>query len=258
MVPPTVGHPFGQIYRALASELGSASTPPPQLAPGAAPPPSASQALPPPPPRYGDPPPQSSTSGWVLSGPPPARACRDSRTSSESEASNVETDVSFRDSASSRLANLMYDVCRDSRPLSDASRPLRCGFEAWFGQPESAASKQRFQLYPRVAEVESEMAARSKALARRSKPLSHIIPTHSRRYAIVDDPLFASSHLVNPSFAQLAGARAVGSKRWGSISLSEMERLERLFRSQLEMTSSSLWLMSEILLVCLMRTFWLR
>ena len=98
-----------------------------------------------------------------------------------------------------------------------------------------------------VVEVESEVAARSEALARRSKPLSHIIPTRSRRYAVADDPLFASSHPVNPSFAQLTGARTVASKRWGSISYSEMERMERLFRTQLEMTSSSLWLMSGIL-----------
>ena len=52
---------------------------------------------------------------------------------------------------------------------------------------------------------------------------------------------------MNPSFAQLAGARAIGSRRWGSITFSEMERLERLFRNQLEVTSSSLWLMSGIL-----------
>ena len=58
---------------------------------------------------------------------------------------------------------------------------------------------------------------------------------------IADDPLFASSLPVNPSFAQLAGARFVGSKSWGSVSFSEMERL---FWTQLEMTSSSLWLMS--------------
>ena len=245
MVPPNVGHPFGQGYRAPALEqLGSASAPPPQSAPGAAPPPSASQA---PPPHYGELPPQPSTSGWVPSGPPPTRNHCDSRTSSESEASDAESNVSFRDSASSRLVDLICEVCLDSRPLSDAARQPRCGFEAWFGQPESAASKQRFRLYPRVAEAESKVAARSEALARRTKPLSHIIPTHSRRYAIADDPLFASSHPVNPSFAQLAGARAVGSKRWGSISFSEMERLERLFRSQLEMTSSSLWLMSGIL-----------
>ena len=207
-------------------------------------PPSASQAPTPPPPRYGDLPPQPSTSGWVPSGPPPTRSAHDSRTSSESEASDAESDVSFRDSASSRLADLIYEVCPDFRPASDAARPLRCGFEAWFGQPESAASRQRFRLYPRVAEVESEVAARSEALARRSKPLSHIIPTRSRHYAVADDPLFASSHPVNPSFAHLTGARTVGSKRWGSISYSEMERL---FRTQLEMTSSSLCLMSGIL-----------
>ena len=52
---------------------------------------------------------------------------------------------------------------------------------------------------------------------------------------------------MNPSFAQLAGAKSVGTKRWGSITFTEMERLERMFRSQLELTSSSLWLMSGIL-----------
>ena len=60
-------------------------------------------------------------------------------------------------------------------------------------------------------------------------------------------PDFASSLAGNPSFSQLAGAKAVGSKRWGSISFSEMEKLERVFRSQLEMTSKSLWLLSGIL-----------
>ena len=155
VVPSSVGHPFGQGSRAPASEqLGSASAPPPLSAPGAALAPSASQAPPPPPPRYGDPPPQPSTSVRVPPGPPPTRNRRDSHSSSESEASEVESDVSFRDSAASRLADLIYEICPDSRPLSDPARQPRCGFESWFGQPESTASKQRFQLYPRVAEVE--------------------------------------------------------------------------------------------------------
>ena len=146
-VPPNAYHPLGQGVRAPASELlGSSSAPQPQAAPGAAPPPSASSAF------WGSA--QPSTSGWVPSDPPPTRSARDSRTSSESEASDA---------------------------------------------------------------------------ARRSKPLSHIIPTRSHRYAVADDPLFASSHPVNPSFAQLMGARTVGSKRWGSISYSKMERMERLF-----------------------------
>ena len=228
-------------------QSGSAAAPQPQSATGAAPPPSASFVPPQPPPRYGYPTPQPSTSGWVPSGPPPHRSARDCCSSSESEASEAESDASVRDSTTSRLADLIYEVCPDLRPLSDDAHPPRCGFEAWFGQPESSSSRQRFRLYPRVAEVESEVVARAEALARRAKPLSQVLPARSRCYTIADEPLFASSLPVNPSFAQLAGARSVGLKRWGSISFSEMERIERLFRSQLEMTSSSLWLMSGIL-----------
>ena len=143
-------------------------------------------------------------------------------------------------SAASRLADLIYETCPESRPAADATHPPGCGFEAWFGQPPSSSSRQRFRLYPRVTEVESEVSARAEALARRSKPLSQVLPRRSRTYTVADDPLYASSQPVNPSFAQLAGAKAVGSKRWGSISFSEMVRLERVFRNQLEATSSSL------------------
>ena len=108
-------------------QSGPSAAPQPHAAPSAAPPPSASFVPPQPPPRYGDPPPQPSTLGWVPSGPPPSRAARGS--SSESEASEAESDVSGRDSASSRLADLIYEVCPHSHPLFDAARPPRCGFE---------------------------------------------------------------------------------------------------------------------------------
>ena len=140
------------------------------------------------------------------------------------------------------MADLIYEVCPDSRPLFDP-KALRWGFEAWFGQPEAAASKQRFRMYPRVAEVQEEVAARSESLARRSKPLSRVIPTRALSYALADDAVFASSQ----HFAQLASSRVFGSRRWGSVTFSDMERLERLFQGQLEVTSSSLWLMSGIL-----------
>ena len=165
---------------------------------------------------------------------------------SESEASESESVSSVRETASARLADLIYEVCPDSRPLFDARAP-RCGFEAWFGQPEAAASRQRFRMYPRVAEVQEEVAARSEALARCAKPLSRVIPARAPAYAMADDAIFTSSQPVNSAFAQLVGSRALGSRRWGSITFSEMERLERLFQGQLEVTSSSLWLMSGIL-----------
>ena len=150
--------------------------------------------------------------------------------------------------ASARLTDLIYEVCPDSLPLFDTKAP-RCGFEAWFGQPEAAASKQRFRMYPRVAEVQDEVAARSESLARRSKPLSRVIPTRARAYALADDAVFASSQPVTSAFAQLVSSGVFGSKLWGSVTFSDMERLECLFQGQLEVLSSSLWLMSGILVM---------
>ena len=59
--------------------------------------------------------------------------------------------------------------------------------------------------------------------------------------------MFASSQPVNSAFAQLTSSRVLGSRRWGSVSFSDMERLECMFQGQLEVTSASLWLMSGIL-----------
>ena len=71
-----------------------------------------------------------------------------------------------------------------------------------------------------------EVTAKASSLTRRSKPLSSILTTHYTRHAVADLPYYASSLAVNPSFSQLAGAKAVGSKRWGSVSFAEMEKLE--------------------------------
>ena len=195
--------------------------------------------MPPQPPLHFEVPPQPSTSGWFPSGPQPLRS-HASRPSSESE-------FAARESSSARLTDLIYEVCPHSRQLLDVDRPPRCEFEGWFGQPGVPAFRPCFRLYPRVGEVESEVTAKACSLTRRSKPLSFILTSRSTRHAVADLPYYASSLAVNPSFSQLAGAKAVGSKRWGPISFAEMEKLERLFRAQLEMTSKSLWLMSGIL-----------
>ena len=104
-------------------------------------------------------------------------------------------------------------------------------------------------MYPRVAEVLEEVAARSESLARCSRPLSRVIPARVRAYAMADEAIFTSSQPVNSASSQLVGSRSLGAQRCGSITFSEMERLERLFQGQLEVTSSSLWLMSGILAV---------
>ena len=82
--------------------------------------------------------PQPSTSGWVPPGPPPPPRSQQDSSGSESEASESESVSAARDTASARLADLIYGVCPASRPLFDAKAP-RCDFEAWFGQPEASA-----------------------------------------------------------------------------------------------------------------------
>ena len=132
--------------------------------------------------------------------------------------------------------------------MSDSAPLPRCGFESWFDpSPTSSSSRPHYRVHPRVAAVESEVTDRAAALHRRSKPLLAVLPRKVRRYAVADQPHFAAPQPVNPSFSRLAGVMAVGSKRWGSVTFAEMERLERLFRTQLDATSSSLWMMSGIL-----------
>ena len=247
-VPSTTPPSVSQDVEAPSGEqLGSASAPPPTAAPGAAPHPSTASVPCPPPPGFEVPPSQPSTSCWVPSGPPPSRSVPDSRTSSESEASDAESDISVHDSVSSCLADLIYEVCLEFHPVADAVRLPRCGFAAWFGQPESAAFRQRFWLYPRVAEVESEVSARAEALARRAKPLSYVLPRRSRRYVVADDRCLLPHFQLTLRSCSSREHEPWGLMRWGSISFAEMERIERVFRNQLEVTSSSLWLMSGIL-----------
>ena len=241
LVPPYHDYPLPSDFTAPPPEQSGRA---PSRSPPFAAPRASTRQAPRQPPAF-EAPPQPSTSGWVPPGPPPPRSRHDS-SGSDSEASGSESVMAARDSASARLADLIYQVCPASRPLFDPKAP-KCEFEAWFGQPEAAASKQRFRLYPRVAEVQEEVAARSESLARRSKPLSRVIPTRARSYALADDAVFASSQPVNSAFAQLTGSRVLAYRRWGSVSFSDMERLERMFQGQLEVTSASLWLMSGIL-----------
>ena len=182
LAPPPGFPPLSRDF--TAPQPAPSSRAPPSSAPHTAPRASARQA-PHPQSPFGAPP-QPSTSGWVPPGPPPPRSRRDS---SESEASESESVYNARDTASAWMAELIYEVCPDSRPLFDAKAPC-CGFEAWFGQPEVAASWQCFRMYPRVAEVLEEVAARSEALARHAKPLSRVIPARTRAYAMADDAIF--------------------------------------------------------------------
>ena len=266
--PVTLPYSQAQLGRDVRASAGLGWAPPPSFtsqAPRQPPPASSGVFVPPlsaaapsvaaalyPDPRLAPPPPVGAP-GWPSAHVPPPRfssAPPGTPRGSESEDSDSDSSSASAalDSAAAQLADLVYDFCPEARPVSDSAPPPRCGFESWFDPlPASSSSRPRYRVYPRVAAVESEVADRAAALHRRSKPLSAVLPRKIRRYAVADQPFFAAPQLLNPSFSRLAGASAMRSKRWGSVTFAEMERLERLFRCQLEATSSSLWMMSRIL-----------
>ena len=102
-------------------------------------------------------------------------------------------------------------------------------------------------LYPRVSDILVDISDRAASLARRSKPLSAVLPKKVRKYAVADAQHFSTAQPLNPNFARLCGNKAVSNKRWGSVTFAEMQRLERVSQASLEACSYSLWMMSGLL-----------
>ena len=112
LVPPSTFTPLTHDFRASQPEQSGCA---PRRSPSSAAPRASAHQAPRLPPLFGAPS-QPSTSGWVPPGPPPPRSRRD-LSESESEASDNESVTSVRDSASAWLADLIYEVCPDSRPF---------------------------------------------------------------------------------------------------------------------------------------------
>ena len=132
-----------------------------------------------------------------------------------------------------------------SLPVAAPPVAPRCDFEALYAlsdPPES--SHPHFAIYPRVSVILGEVDERAAALARRSKPLSAILPKNVCRYAVADSQHFSVAQPINPNFARLCGNKVVSNKRWGSVTFAEMQRLESVSLSSLEACSFSLWMMS--------------
>ena len=97
-----------------------------------------------------------------------------------------------------------------TRPVATPPVAPRCDFEALYAlsdPPES--SHLRFAIYPRVSDILQEVDDCAAALARRSKPLSAVLPRKVRRYAVADSQHFSIAQPINPDFARLCGNMVV-------------------------------------------------
>ena len=88
------------------------------------------------------------------------------------------------------------------------------------------SSHPHFAIYPQVSVILGEVDERSAALARRSKPLSAILPKKVRRYTVADSQHFSVAQPINSDFARFCGNKVVSNKGWGSVTFAEMQRLK--------------------------------
>ena len=162
---------------------------------------------------------------------------------------DCESTVSvMSDRSAVRLTNFVYDSYPGSRLVAAPPVAPRCDFEALFALSDPPeASHPRFALYPRVSDILGEVDERAAALARHSKPLSAVLPKKVRRYAVANSQHFSVAQPINPDFARLCGNKVVSNKCWGSVTFAEMQRLESVSQSSLDVCSFSLWMMSGLL-----------
>ena len=96
-------------------------------------------------------------------------------------------------------------------------------------------------------EVLTAARERAAALSWKMKPLLAVLPKKNRKRSVAELTDFSTSPPVNPDFSPLTDNKTVSSKRWGSITFLQMDRMESVSRSLLEEISHSFWLMSGFL-----------
>ena len=84
-------------------------------------------------------------------------------------------------------------------------------------------------------------------LACESKSVQKVIPLRRCSFPVADDPDYTAPRWLNPDFARLTRNRTIAKPREGSITFSDMERLERTSRTVVGGFSQSYWLLSSLL-----------
>ena len=152
------------------------------------------------------------------------------------------------DKTFNRLVNYIYDQYPDSRPHSDPSVPPRCEFESSFAiaDPQSVGCP-RLRWYPRVQEITAKTPERAQRLVRESKSVQKVIPLRRCAFPVADDPDYAAPRWLSPDFTRLTRNCTITKSRAGSVTFSDMERLERTSCTVVGGFSQSYWLLSSLL-----------
>ena len=147
----------------------------------------------------------------------------------------------------------IHDCFPHSEPASAPREPPRCEFEEFFSTSEASSSaKPTLTLYPPVDEILDSCADRAARFAKESKPFYRVLPYKRKSTPVGDRPDFCMSRYVNSDFSR-ARQKTILKSRASSVTLSDLERLDRASRSLIAGQSQSFWLLSSLLAKLRMR-----
>ena len=152
------------------------------------------------------------------------------------------------DRAFARLVDYIYGRFPHSKPQSAAPSAPRCEYESYFAVNDPPEPARKFMLlYPRVSEIQTSVHDYAANLSRESRPLFRVLPSRRRAFSIGDDPDFCRQRFLNSDFARICRSRSVSKSRMASVSLANLERLDRVARMILAGDSQCYWFLSALL-----------
>ena len=126
--------------------------------------------------------------------------------------------------------------------------PPRCEFVEFFSVNDPAPStKQNLKVYPRVAELVSASADRASRLARESRALHRVVPLKRKMFYVGDEPDYCSARSLNPDFSRMSKTKNIVKTRSSSVTLADLEKLDRGSCTILAGDSQCFWLLSSLL-----------
>ena len=150
--------------------------------------------------------------------------------------------------AFARLVDFIYGRFPHSKPQSAAPSAPWCEYESYFAVNDPPEPARKFmRLYPRVSEIQSSVHDYAANLSRESCPLFRVLPSRRRAVSIGDDPDFCKQRFLNSDFARIYRSRSVSKSRMASVSLADLERLDRVARMILAGDSQCYWFLSALL-----------
>ena len=109
------------------------------------------------------------------------------------------------------------------------------------------STKQNLKVYPRVAELVNASADRASRLARESRALHRVVPLKRKMFYVGDEPDYCSARFLNPDFSCISKTKNILKSRSSSVTLADLEKLDRGLRTILAGDSQCFWLLSSLL-----------